>query len=101
MAGAVLFYPAWQWYTVLPRYESQAGGKGSFDFADTSRYSPGHVRDNDNQGRFVIPGGGGGATINRRAPGSIFGMAGAGDKPGRLTTPGVSPHGCVVIRLTS
>jgi hypothetical protein len=88
-------------------WQSTPGGKGAFNFGDTSRYVPGQPRSDDGMGRLIIPGGGGGATTQRRTPGSIFGSAGttpdlnAYDPGTNRLTPGMSPNGIVLIRLTS
>lgn len=70
------------------------GGRGSFSFADTSRYGPGAEGGS-------VGGGGGGATTQRRVPGSIFGGAWTEGPFSSLEgkIPGQSSEGVVVIKL--
>lgn len=89
------------------------GGKGSFSFGDTTRYGPGGTPLTglpggaaDNWWR-IRPGGGGGATIQRRAPGSIFGRglsygmeSFVEEGSGQLVVRGSSPNGVLIVRLT-
>lgn len=49
------------------------GGRGSFSLSDTSRYGPGMVVDYSDPSWRMLGGAGGGATVQRRAPGSIYG----------------------------
>lgn len=49
------------------------GGRGSFSLSDTSRYGPGMLVDYSDPSWRLLPGTGGGATVQRRAPGSIYG----------------------------
>jgi hypothetical protein len=102
--GTPLFLPApSRPYAV---YWAESGGKGSFRYDDTSRWGPGELRDEVGDGLILIPGTGGGATIQRRVPGSIYGGGssyrneGSFIESGPLTVPGSSPHGVVVVRLT-
>lgn len=83
-------------------YGGNGGSKGSFNYGDTSRYGPGEEGHNGFGGNYVIPGTGGGATTQRRVPGSIFG---GGWTEGPYSSlygqiPGRNPNGVVVIRLT-
>jgi hypothetical protein len=57
-------------YAVHP---SSTGARGSFSRSDTSRFMDGQRAYNASAGGFVIPGHGGGATINRRTLGSNYG----------------------------
>lgn len=87
-------------------FQAQTGGRGAFDYVDTSRWGPGELRQEDGAGLIVIPGTGGGATTQRRVPGSIFG-GGASLNEGQIihggaaaSVPGSTPQGIVVIRIT-
>jgi hypothetical protein len=72
-------------------YFGNNGSKGSFSFSDTSHYGPGGEE-----------GTGGGATINRRVPGSIYGGGWTEGPYNSLygQIPGRNPNGVVQIRLT-
>jgi hypothetical protein len=85
-------------YYAVEEFSNGDGGKGSFNNLDTSRYGPG----GDSGYRGGIGAGGGGATILRRTPGSIFGGA---YREGPFSSiygkiPGNVPDGVVIIRLT-
>lgn len=96
--GPVSSYGA---YVLDVIYIANDSGRGSFNQQDTSRYGPKRTRQSNNEGYQVIPGAGGGATTQRRAPGTTFG-GGAVTDPYPLLL-GVSqtnnPNGVVVIRL--
>lgn len=91
---------------LITAFGAETGGRGSWNPADTSRWGPGELREEDAAGRIVIPGTGGGATTQRRVPGSIFG-GGSSRNEGQIITggsemrvPGSTPHGVVLVRLT-
>lgn len=67
--------------------DGSSGARGSMNFVDTSVYGPGQLASRDSSGALTIPGGGGGAKLNKLA------------RYGSFAT-GYNPAGAVLIRLT-